>query len=866
MNRLAAATHISIGLAFLTLGVLLGADLLGLVPNRTEAIVDGRRQLCESVATSCSVATERNDLGAIKAILETSVNRNKDLVSAGLRAADGSIVASAGEHEKNWDGTGAARKSTEARIPIFIGDQRWGTLEVCFQPLSSSPSSGWLGNGPWGLFLFVTAAGFGAYWFFLRRTLQHLDPSKVIPDRVRAMLDALAEGIAVLDRQGRVVLANERFADSLGAEPDSLLGRRLATLPWRVENGTPQPGELPWEQALDTGQMIKDVRLRIAGPDGRTLTFTVNSAPVTKGTSRRGAVATFDDVSHLEEKNAQLMDAMGQLKKSRDQIQRQNRELDAAIRAANEASEAKSRFLASMSHEIRTPMTAILGYSELLLDPGTAEEQRSSAAQTIQRNGQHLLSLINDILDLSKIEAGKMAVEVVACSPGDILREVASLLSVKAKEKGIGLNVRTEGPIIESMESDPTRLRQVLVNLAGNSIKFTDTGEVNITASMGPPTENGHAVLQFKVSDTGIGMSETQLSRIFTAFTQADNSTARKYGGTGLGLTISRQLTQMLGGDITVASTPGKGSTFTVSITLNALVEEIKLVTPSLETPKARASAGSKAEVPKLDGRALLAEDGKDNQRLISHLLKRTGLTVDIADNGRIAVEMVQEKLDAGEPYDVIFMDLMMPEMDGTQAVRELRSRGMQVPIIALTAHAMSGVREECIAAGFTDYASKPVNRSQLYGAARRALEDEPQESQPASREPVDKPADREPGELSEVVDLAAFMERVEGDGDSLMEVVSAFLDRQQNLADVIASAVEARSAEYLNKAANELKNELGALRATAAFEAALHLEQLARREEMEEADTALARLRIELNRLLPVLRSLLPQQVGHEQ
>jgi PAS domain S-box-containing protein len=715
------------------------------------------------------------------------------------------------------------------------------------------------------MFLFVTGLGFVGYLFFLRRTLQHLDPSKTIPDRVRAMLDALAEGIVVLDRQGRVVLANEQFADTVEIASDNLMGRTLSSLAWRTE--TSEDGTetaLPWDTALSEGEIVRGQRLRIVGRDRRTLTFTVNSAPVTKGSSRRGAVVTFDDVSPLEEKNAQLLEAMEELRKSRDRIQRQNRELDAAIRAATEASEAKSRFLASMSHEIRTPMTAILGYAEVLLEPQTTEEQRLSSAQTIQRNGQHLLALINDILDLSKIEAGKMAVDVVECVPADILREVGSLLTVKAREKGVDLKVRTDGPIPAAIQSDATRLRQILVNLAGNSVKFTEKGSVTITARMGDTSNPAHAMMDFVVSDTGIGMTPEQMNKIFGAFSQAESSTTRKFGGTGLGLTISRQLAQMLGGDIEVASEHGKGSTFTVHVDVGR-VDSLELVEARLEPVASGAGEAKRtSSVPELTGRALLAEDGRDNQRLISHLLKKTGLTVDIAENGRIAVDKVHEQATADQPYDVIFMDLMMPEMDGKEAVSVLRSEGNDIPIVALTAHAMSGVREECIQAGFTDYASKPVNRAELYAAAVRSLEhagtegtsEPPQPQEPAIPE---KPPSEGDG-LHEVVDIAALMERLEGDGDVLVEVIESFMDSQDRLREAIESAMSDGDAGALERKARELKNALGMLRATAGFEAALNLEQIARRGEMDHADTAVARLNIELNRLLPVIRSLMPQ------
>jgi CheY-like chemotaxis protein/HPt (histidine-containing phosphotransfer) domain-containing protein len=450
--------------------------------------------------------------------------------------------------------------------------------------------------------------------------------------------------------------------------------------------------------------------------------------------------------------------------------------------------------------------------------------------------------------------------------PADILREVGSLLTVKAREKGVELKLDTEGAIPTSVQSDPTRLRQILVNLAGNSIKFTEEGSVTITARMGDTSNPAHAMMEFVVSDTGIGMTEAQMSKIFGAFNQAESSTTRKFGGTGLGLTISRQLAQMLGGDIEAASEHGKGSTFTVTVDVGP-ESSLELVETKLAPIASDTESKKTSSVPTLDGRALLAEDGRDNQRLISHLLKKTGLTVDIAENGRIAVDKVHEQIEAGEPYDVIFMDLMMPEMDGKEAVKALRDEGNNVPIVALTAHAMSGVREECIQAGFTDYASKPVNRSELYAAAVRSFEHDASAPLPQPEEPADAPAPAGPDEgdgLHEVVDIAALMERIEGDGDVLTEVVEDFLDTQATLLAEIDAAMKGEQADVLEDKARELKNALGMLRATAGFEAAMNLEQIARRGEMDRADTALARLNIELNRLLPVVRSFIPGDPHH--
>ncbi len=384
--------------------------------------------------------------------------------------------------------------------------------------------------------------------------------------------------------------------------------------------------------------------------------------------------------------------------------------LEVALAAADAANRAKSAFLANMSHEIRTPMTAILGYADLLLEPAQAPRDRLDAVQTIRRNGEHLLSIINDILDLSKIEAGRMVIEQIDVDPLTVIEEVFSLMQVRAKGKGLTLVSDLVFPQPVIIRSDPTRLRQILVNLVGNAIKFTETGGVTVRTSFVPAPQPR---MRFSVQDTGIGIDPAALSNLFQPFTQADVSTTRRFGGTGLGLTISQRLATMLGGDIEVESTPGEGSTFTVWIGCESVSEDdMRFEAPLAES--AGQSARSSGEPARLSAHILLAEDGPDNQRLISYHLRKAGATVTIAENGRIAVERALAALREGRPFDVILMDMQMPEMDGYTASSLLRAEGFRGPIVALTAHAMSGDRDKCIHAGCSDYLTKPIDRDRL--------------------------------------------------------------------------------------------------------------------------------------------------------
>ncbi len=394
-------------------------------------------------------------------------------------------------------------------------------------------------------------------------------------------------------------------------------------------------------------------------------------------------------------------------------------ELNEAQRASEQASHAKSEFLANMSHEIRTPMTAILGNADLLFEEGDlakAPERRVESLRTIQRNGEHLLGIINDILDLSKIEAGKLALETVRYSPTAVLEEILSLMNVRARGKGIQLNVCYETPIPEEIQTDPARLRQILVNLTANALKFTEVGGVKILVRL---ISEHNPRLEFDVVDTGIGMTAEQCERLFQPFSQADSSTMRQFGGTGLGLTISQRLAEMLGGNVRIIeSLPDVGTRFRLSIQIGSL-DETRLIDPqeaaqSLEE-RVRSPLSASSSGTSLSGfRLLLAEDGPDNQRLISHVLMKAKADVTVVENGRLAVQTALEAEQLGKPFDVILMDMQMPIMDGYGASCLLRAKDYQGPIIALTAHAMTGDKEKCLAAGCDDYATKPIDREAL--------------------------------------------------------------------------------------------------------------------------------------------------------
>jgi signal transduction histidine kinase/DNA-binding response OmpR family regulator len=387
--------------------------------------------------------------------------------------------------------------------------------------------------------------------------------------------------------------------------------------------------------------------------------------------------------------------------------------------AAQEANRVKSEFLANMSHEVRTPMGAIQGFADLLLDPALSPSERLNHTQVIRRNTAHLLTILNDVLDLSKIEAGKMAVESLQCSPGQIAREVASLMRVRATDKKLDFALVFDTKIPSIIESDPTRLRQILLNLVGNAIKFTSEGRVCVRVAC----ENELSLsptLSFAVVDTGIGLTKEERERLFHPFSQADASTTRKYGGSGLGLAICAQLAKLLGGSIEIESASGKGSTFVLRIRTGPLLGVPMLANPR-EALEKHVAAAPEATEPKitLRGSILLAEDGRDNQLLITTFLRKAGAVVEVAENGRIAVDKALAARAGGTPFDVILMDMQMPEMDGYAATSRLRLSKYAGPIIALTAHAMASDRAQCIAAGCDEYLSKPITRATLLTTVR---------------------------------------------------------------------------------------------------------------------------------------------------
>jgi PAS domain S-box-containing protein len=521
-----------------------------------------------------------------------------------------------------------------------------------------------------------------------RRESEHnLEISEV---RYRRLFEAAHDGILILDAlTSKVVDANPFLSALLCYPKEHFLGKEL----WEI--GLFKDAEMS-KKAMRILQRVGHIRyedLPLEHKDGRHIPVEFVSNVYREG--RRNVIQC--NIRDITERK------------------RVAHELARVTLEAEAASRSKSEFLANMSHEIRTPLSAILGFADMLLQKSPEECAKAGCVQIIQRNSLHLLELINEILDLSKVEAGQMKVERISCDLPVLLSEVISLMRPRAAEKGLAFGVTFQGPIPHVIQTDPLRLRQILVNLLGNSVKFTAFGRIEMRVT-NEGTGSPNIVLRVDVIDSGIGITQEQQGRLFTRFTQGDTSTTRRFGGTGLGLTISRHLAKLLNGDVTVSSQPDLGSTFTLKVDGGPSADVKYLIGLTEGTLPITVDQNLHADIH-ISGRILLVEDGADNQRLLCMQLADAGATVASALNGQIGVTLAKS-----QTFDLILMDMQMPEMDGYTATRELRLMGLTLPIIALTAHAMAEDRDKCLAAGCSGYLSKPVDEGKLLKTIQEQL------------------------------------------------------------------------------------------------------------------------------------------------
>ena len=579
-------------------------------------------------------------------------------------------------------------------------------------------------------------------------------------DRTRLILETVLDGLITIDQDGRITSWNFNAEKLFGWTAEQVVGQSLEEKILSPRQREKHPAGLT--QLVDDGQACTlNRRLEITAARENGTEFPAELAIAAMRTGGKTNFSVFvRDISQRKE-------AEEAIRRAKD--------------IAEDANRSKSAFLANMSHEIRTPMSAIVGYADLMLDPARSMSDRQDSLQVIRRNARHLLQLINDILDISKIEAGKMSIERIECDLPITVAEVLSMIRPRAVEKAITFEHCFDGPIPRVIRTDPLRLKQILTNLLGNAIKFTTSGKVTLRVTL--ETKNDQNFIRFDVADTGVGMTPEQMSRLFQPFGQADESTTRKFGGTGLGLVISKRLATLLGGEIWVESTSMIGSVFhaTIDAGLLAGAEMISEMHEGLLAAPAKPRE-EPAQI-RLSGRILLAEDGMDNQILFCLHLREAGAEVVVAENGRLAVGLART-----QPFDLILMDMQMPELDGYGAASELRRRGFTLPIIALTAHAMSGDREKCINAGCTDYLTKPIERGELLRMISQYLQKPPAG---ATGAPVLAPLPAAPPSTHE---------------SEMREIVTKFIERLPKRVDDLAELMAKGNLTELQRAVHQLK------------------------------------------------------------
>ena len=508
----------------------------------------------------------------------------------------------------------------------------------------------------------------------------------------RSILDQAAEAIIVCDLQGFIIRANPEAQRIVGFNP--LMKPFTKAFALTFESG--EPFTLSHLTQLD--HQTRGLPLSIERGGLPALSLSMSISHLQNPEIGLWYVVTLTDVTPLRK--------IEKLKSARD--------------AAESANSLKTTFLANMSHEIRTPLGAIIGFAELLKEPGLLPELHKQYLDVIARSGNALTVLIDDILDLSKVEAGCLTVEKVSVSIGELLSDIASLFSEKTRMKGIVLSIESEPDVPDRIFSDPSRLRQILINIVGNAVKFTQFGSIKISVTVGHDHVDAPQIC-FKVADTGAGLNQEQQKKLFAPFSQGDESTTRKYGGTGLGLVLSRRLAQALGGDVVLESSKSNiGSTFCV--TAGLLIDRNKY------SPAVQAPAATKMEQSLTGLHLLVVEDAPENQILLSRILTKRGAQVTLANNGREGVD----KALAGS-FDLVFMDIQMPVLDGYAATKELRALGYQVPIVALTAYAMEEERQRCLAIGCSAHLSKPIDTLLVVETIIRAIGDQSKQREPSA-------------------------------------------------------------------------------------------------------------------------------------
>ena len=828
-KRVTTRVLLTMGLVSLVSSALLLVFFMGILPDRLAMERENRLTTAELLAASSMSALAAQDYDSIERLMAFARERDARLISTAVRESNGTIVVQSGDHATFWQPVAGDRSTeTEIVVPLFSAGERWGSAEMKFTPVYGTGVMAFLLDDRLLAALVLSLLCFIAFYLYLGRMLKHLDPSKAVPDRVRNALDTLTESLLLIDAQGQIVLANKAFSDLVGLTPTSLIGSKATRFEWLNKQAEPMPAaELPWARTLATGESALNAPIAVQNQHGETRTFQANSAPIMGDEKTvNGALVSLDDITELEEKEVELI---------------------AATRHAEQANQAKSDFLANMSHEIRTPMNAVLGFTELMRRGQVSSAlEANKYLETIHRNGKHLLGLINDILDLSKVEAGQFEVESIATEAHIVIHEVIEILSVRAKDKGIGLRFEVGTDVPACIETDPARLRQILTNLIGNAIKFTESGEVVVTQRF-DSTPDG-PILSISVKDSGVGIPQDKLKTIFDPFTQAESSTTRRFGGTGLGLTISRKFALAMGGDVSANSVFGSGSEFLVTLpALMAVNDRYRkpMITPD-EALNYEVSAASDTSTSWRfeKGSVLVVDDSPENRQLVKVVLSDVGLSVTEAENGQEAVDLME-----AQSFDVVLMDMQMPVMDGYTATRLLRDRGVKATIIAFTAHALSGFDAEIEAVGCDGYLTKPIDIDAMLdrlaeeiGASRVSVQRDKnsgehfatQDLQVAESSARSAPNEAAPTEETAITSRLANQPR-------LHKIVTSFVDNLPKRIAQMQTELLNERLEDLAASAHWLKGSAGSVGFDDFTEPARTLEESAKADDLAAAQVAMA-------------------------
>ncbi|MGD2095117.1 MAG: response regulator [Phycisphaerales bacterium] len=703
-------------------------------------------------------------------------------------------------------------------------------------------------------------------------------------DKYRMIFENSAVGIMLADEQERLVSWNEYCEILLGMDKDDLYLKPVSSL---------YPDE-EWDKIRSHNIRQKGTQeyleTRVIKKSGEIINVEI-SLSILKDTKGRttGSIGVVRDITERKRTEESLKVAKEQAESAWAELEQVNLQLEASVEQAKlmtqeavRANQAKSQFLANMSHEIRTPMNGILGMLELALDESISDKV-ADCLRTAKLSADTLLAVIDDILDISKIEAGKVSIEIIDCSLKQLLADIDDLMRPQAEQKGIEFSIYIDAPVPEKIRTDPTRLRQCLLNLIGNAIKFTDTGYVRLYLDR--QGDENNTSIRFDVEDTGLGIEPDKQKLIFDSFTQADCSTTRKFGGTGLGLTITKNLSKLLGGSVSLASRPGKGSTFSLIIPAGVYTGTKPLMT-EFNKKDARSEEQSEDSI-RFTGQVLVAEDDTINQKTILAILKKVGLQAVIAKNGGEAVE----KAIQGD-FDLILMDMHMPVMNGYEATKMLRKKGFTKPIIALTASVMKSDADKCIAAGCDHYLSKPVDRRKLFETLSKYLSPAGSESQEQEvkdqsshmeyenidivKDEVDRmsefvsggqgeqqttTAEQQPVIMDEqknspkqdIIDWPEFKDRI-GDEQMIQEIVSIFLDDNSKRLELLIEAQKVSNLQDVQDLSHSIKGSAFTLAAKPLSEAAHQLEVAAKEGNHEPTESLLAEVQRQFDDLKTLL------------